>query len=74
MYVIPYFSAYQESEVRKLFPAEPKAVFRASLSRFPGPGGTVPGSGVVAGSLTGIVLLALFPAFHGGSGRASSSA
>ncbi|MCQ4082669.1 aryl-sulfate sulfotransferase [Streptomyces sp. RB6PN25] len=28
-YVIPYFGAYQESEVRRLFPAEPNAVFRA---------------------------------------------
>ncbi|MEU6171870.1 aryl-sulfate sulfotransferase [Streptantibioticus parmotrematis] len=28
-YVVPYFGAYQESEVRGLFPAEPNAVFRS---------------------------------------------
>ncbi|MEU2395486.1 aryl-sulfate sulfotransferase [Streptomyces sp. NPDC007369] len=28
-YVVPYFGAYRESEVRELFPAEPNAVFRA---------------------------------------------
>ncbi|MDF3294175.1 aryl-sulfate sulfotransferase [Streptomyces silvisoli] len=28
-YVVPYFGAYRESEVRALFPAEPNAVFRA---------------------------------------------
>ncbi|MFD7924067.1 aryl-sulfate sulfotransferase [Streptomyces sp. NPDC059740] len=28
-YVVPHFGGYQEAEVRKLFPAEPNAVFRA---------------------------------------------
>ncbi|MFE9633998.1 hypothetical protein [Streptomyces sp. NPDC006463] len=28
-YVVPYFGAYRESEVRELFPAEPNAVFRS---------------------------------------------
>ncbi|MFM9373172.1 arylsulfotransferase family protein [Streptomyces sp. Da 82-17] len=28
-YVVPHFGSYEESEVRRLFPAEPNAVFRA---------------------------------------------
>ncbi|PWI45078.1 aryl-sulfate sulfotransferase [Streptomyces sp. ICBB 8177] len=28
-YVVPYFGAYRESEVQRLFPAEPNAVFRS---------------------------------------------
>ncbi|MER5888888.1 aryl-sulfate sulfotransferase [Streptomyces sp. NPDC001941] len=28
-YVVPFFGGYEESEVRRLFPAEPNAVFRA---------------------------------------------